>query len=338
MSVVTVTEEALRQMVKEVLDGGHLGNLTMPEEEAPVNVNDVVDPSASVTDPINPDFTPQTKPELDVAIKQLTKDVPIDKVPDFYKTLKSIVAIENEKAKKGEEMTKATKGGSDEVSETVRRAVRKLIRQMNEAPGDLPPVKKIPFGVHGDEYMRRMKKARDDLASRFASGAVDDKPQPEERVDDDEPKKKRAYKTTALGNMADVEGASFEQIAKELEFSVAGAKQAVDKALEKARWMAMGIDEDDLEIMILTTMNDYINMLNKTGELSPGDVQLMKDHPNIVRELDGFREFLSNAVRRKRKEGQKLYDPIGEGKHLQTVAEAMNSVGVKAKVVRKKRK
>ena len=321
MAKVTVSEEALRELVREALDGGHLGNLTMPEEEQPVNVNDVVDPSACVTDPINPNFVPQTKPELDVAIGQLTKDVPIDKVPDFYKTLKAVVDIENEKAKEGEEMTKAAQGGTDQVEEAVRRAVRRIIKAELKEAAPLPPVKKIPFGVHGSEYMSKMKKTRDDLASRFASGGADDRPEPEEPEGEDEPKKKRAYKTTALGSMADVEGASFEQIAKELEFSVAGAKQAVDKALEKARWMAQEIDPDDLEILVLTTMNDYIDMLNKTGELSPADVQLMKDHPDVVRELDGFREFLSNAIRRKRKEGQKLYDPIGE--HVSRVAEAI---------------
>lgn len=338
MAQVTVSEEALRQLVREALDGDHLGNLTAPEDDEPVNINPIVDPSVAQVDPINPCFVPQTKPELDVAVKQLTKDVPVDKVPNTYKAIRAAIDAEQAKTEEEEEMKNVAQGGTEQVEEAVRRAVRKLIRQMNEGPADLPPVKKIPFGVHGDEYMRRMEKIKADLGKTFRAGGADDKQEPDEdEPKTDEPKKRRAYKTTALGGMADVDGASFQEIAKELGFSVAGAKQAVDKALEKARWIATEIDPDDLEILVLQTMNDYIDTLNKTGELTPADVQLMKDHPDIVRELEGFREFLAGAIRRRRKESQKLDNPIDEARHLKKVAEAMNSVGIKARVVRKKR-
>lgn len=103
--------------------------------------------------------------------------------------------------------------------------------------------------------------------------------------------------------VTDVEGASFEEIASELGFAVSGAKQAVDKAMQKAQWLgAMGLERpDDVEIMVLTAMNDYIKYLSKSGELTPADIQLLKDHPDIVRTLDGFREFLDKYVRRERK-------------------------------------
>lgn len=335
MVQVTVSEEAIRQLVGEALDGGHLGNLMVSEDEEPVNVNPVVDPSAAQTDPINQCFVPQTKPELDVAVKQLTKNVPVDKVQGTYKAIRAVIDAEQAKTEEEEEMKKTAQGGTRQVEEAVRHAVRKLIAQMNEAPADLPPVKKIPFGVHGAEYARRMEKTKADLGKTFRTSGAESH---EDEDLTDEPKKHRAYKATALGSMADVEGASFQEIAKKLGFSVAGAKQAVDKALEKARWVATEIDPDDLEILVLQTMNDYIDTLNKTGELTPADVQLMKDHPNIVRELEGFREFLAGAIKRRRKKGQKLHDPIGEAKHLKKVAEALNYVGIKAKVVRKKRK
>lgn len=328
MAQVTVSEEALRELVREALDGGHLGDLTVPEEEEPVNVNPVVDPSAAVTDPINPCFVPQTKPELDVAIGQLTKDVPIDSVPKFYKTLRAVLDAEDHENEEDEQMKKAAKGGPAQVEEAVRRAVRKMLSE-----AELPPVKKIPMGVHGSEYMARMQKTRDDLASTLGRSRLDEPAADEPEESEEEPKRRKAYKSTALGGMSDVEGASFEEIAKELDFSVAGAKQAVDKALEKARWMAQEIDPDDLEILVLTTMNDYIAMLNKTGELSPADVQLMKDHPDVVRDLEGFREFLSNAIRRKRKEGQKLEDPLGEARrrHRKNFNEALAAAGMELK-------
>lgn len=325
---VTVSEEALRELVREALDGGHLGDLTMPEEEPPVNVNDVVDQSAAVTDPINPNFVPQTKPELDVALKQLTKDVPIDNVPKLYKAVLDVIETEDLENEEDEQMKKAAEGGTTQVEEMVRKAVRSVL---DEAP--LPPVRKIPFGVHGTEYMNSFQHAKDSLKDRF--GKEEEPEVDAEEPEDAKPKKRGAYKATAIGNMEDVSGASFQDIAKELGFSVAGAKQAVDKALEKARFLATGIDSDDLEIMILQTMNEYIASLTKTGELSAADVQLMKDHPDIVRELDGFREFLATAIKRKRKDGQEVESPLGE--HLKKVAEAMNYVGIKAKVVHKKK-
>lgn len=337
MAEVTVTEQAIREMVKEALDGGHLGNLTMPED--PVNVNPVVDPSAAVTDPINPNFTPQTKPELDVALKQLTKDIPIEKVPGIYKAIHALIDAEEAKTEEGEEMTKAAKGGSKQVEEAVRLVIRKMLSE-----AELPPVKKIPMGVHGAEYMRRMEKTKADLAKSFKSKTTDaelDPADPEIGDLPDQGDKRKAYKATAVGGTGDVGGASFQDIAKELGLSVAGAKRTVDQALAKAQWMAQEIDPDDLEILVLQSMKKYIDMLQKTGELSAADVQLMKDHPDIVRELDGFREFLDGELKARRKEGQKLVDPIGESseaKHLKKVAEALNAVGIKAKVVRKKRK
>jgi hypothetical protein len=322
MAIVTVSDQALREMVKEALNGGHLGDMSSLDEE-PVVVNPVVDPSASQTDPINPRFVPQTKPELDVAIKQLTKDVPIDQVPQFYKTVRSAIDAENSQIEKDEEMKKAAQGGSKQIEETLRKEVRKILSDMLLSEvGDLPPVKKIPAGVHGGEFSRRIEKTKADLRKSLGR-AVDTleappKPEVEDLPDSDGPpgsnddKRRHSYKSTALGGMSDVAGASFETIAKELDFSVAGAKQAVDKALEKARYLMLNIDDDDREIIILQSMNDYIEMLEKSGELSGSDVRLMKDHPDIVRELDGFREFLSNAIRRMRKADQKVIDPLEE--------------------------
>lgn len=274
MAPVVVSEKALRDLVGEALDGGHLGDLTVPEEEeTPVNVNPVVDPSAAETDPINPDFVPQNKAELGVAINQLTKDVPVDNVPKFYKTLRAVLAVEKHDDEEDEQMKKAAKAGPAQVEETIRLSVRRALKEMVPDPAD----------VDADE----------------------------EEAEAGGRRRPAAYKSTAIGNMFDVGGASFEEIATSLNFSVAGAKRAVDKALEKARFLGK-MDLDDKEILVLTSMNDYIKMLSKSGELSPADIQLMKDHPDIVRELDGFREFLNNSIRRARKGGQQLEDPMSE--------------------------
>ena len=337
MTTVVVTDKALREMVREAMFNKEFSGWST-ESEGPAAVNAVVDPSAAVTDPINPNFRPQDKTEFGIAVNQLVKNLPDTKMPKLYDTVKDALDKEEQKEDEEDMDTKAAQGGTKQVEEAVRKVVRGILSDINprwqltEAPprkepgpvvGDLPPVKKIPAGVHGAEYMRRREKYQGDLKKILGKTDLD-APEPEEPdLDADapesaeatpEPAKRRAYKGTAIGGMSDVGGASFEEIAKELGFSVAGAKQAVDKALEKAQFLAQGMDEDDREILVLNAMNDYIAMLNKTGELAPADVQLMKDHPDIVRELDGFREFLHNAIRRQRKAGQKLEDPLGEGR------------------------
>lgn len=281
MKKITVSEAAVREFVNEALDGNHLGDLPTFNEQLPVNVNKVVDPSAAETDLINPDFIPQTKPELEVSFRQLMKRVPVDDIADVYKSIRLMVNDIHAREEGEDTMTTKVRSNSS-IEETVRRTVRSLLSEINP---------KFDMSYSGTDY-----------------GDSDD-----DDDDDDDKKPKRAYKTTALGNMADVDGDSFETIAKKLGFSVAGAKQAVDKALEKARFLA-AIDEDDKEILVLTAMNDYIKMLSKGGELSAADVKLMKDHPDIVRELDGFREFLHTHVRRARRADAKLENPLGEAR------------------------
>jgi len=101
--------------------------------------------------------------------------------------------------------------------------------------------------------------------------------------------------------MTDVGGSSFKEIAAEMGYaSESGAKQAVEKALEKSRFVG-AMDPDELQILALTAMNDYIDYLRKSGELTGADIELMKSHPTITAELDGFREFLDKYIKRQMK-------------------------------------
>jgi len=109
--------------------------------------------------------------------------------------------------------------------------------------------------------------------------------------DDDKPKKHRKFDTAT-----DVGGDSFKTIAKELGFSIAGAKSAVDRAMRKAQFLAK-MDSDDLELLVLYSVKDYIDFLRGSGELEDADVQFMLDHPTEVEELDGFREFLAKRIK-----------------------------------------
>ena len=336
MTKVVVSEKALHELVREALDNKELSGWS-GNEGGPAHVDSNVDPSVAVTNPVNPRFTPQTKTEFGIAVGQLVKDLPDTEMPAIYKAVKQTLKV-NAKKEDQEEMTKnAAQGGTKQVDaksveESVRKAVRDVLfevmpkrtgwgrprvtKMTGPIVGDLPPVTKIPAGQHGAEYLARGEKYNADLKKLLKQPLHEPVEDVEEELPEEEPlpgaRGKHGYKKTAIGGMSDVGGSSFEDIAKELGFSVAGAKQAVDKALEKAQFLAKGMDDDDREIMILTAMNDYIKMLAKSGELTGSDVQLMKDHPTIVRELDGFREFLHNTVRKARKSDQALVNPMDE--------------------------
>lgn len=346
MSKLTVTEKVLHQVVREALFNTGFSGWSS-NSSGPTAVNPNVDPSISVTDPVNPDFTPQDKTEFSIAVNQLVKNLPDTDMTKLYDAIKA--TIEDDKDLQDEEnmKNKASNNDAAKVEEQIRKAVRRALSEAKPDPwknappvtGPLPPVKKIPAGVHGGEYTRRLEKNKSDVEKYLGKNAPeipdpvtsDDSDLPDDTVSDDlglepadqtsepapasvpdVPKPQRTRKATALGSMADVSGASFEDIAKELGFSIAGAKQAVDKALEKAQFLATGIEEDDREILVLNALNDYVKYLSKSGELTPADVQLMKQHPDIVRELDGFRDFLHNSIRRARKQGQRVMNPLDD--------------------------
>lgn len=382
MTRVVVTEKALREMLRETMWNDELSSWSS-NEGGPVTVNSNVDPSVAVTDPVNPNFKPQDKTEFGIAIGQLVRNLPDTQMPGLYDTIRMSIEDEAKKEDEAKMKTKSMQGGTKQVEEAFRTVVRNIIadinpkKPVNEAQGDgkgpspfadrkpwpkrlkkgevpgpvmnldnLPPVRKIPAGVHGGEYNARIEKNKADLgrnmgkaikayenppADEVEPGYVDDAgvEAPEEESPALGPAAKqtrKAYKSTAIGGMSDVDGATFDDIAKELGFSIAGAKQAVDKALDKAKFLAQDMDEEDLDILVLTAMNDYITLLSKSGvqssdklsdpdddsPLTSADIQLMKDHPDIIRGLDGFRDFLHNHIRKARKEDQKLLNPLAD--------------------------
>lgn len=277
MRKVLIAESSLRELLKEMMDSS-----------SPVNVSPVVDPQAAETDPTNQNFSPDNKIELMSALRMLINSVDDEDSNDVY------VAIKDAIEEKEDQMKKSN------VEETIRMTIRKMLLEADDKndDSDLPTVKKIPYGAHGGEFMRRFEKSKAGLQKTFSSMRDEDYEQPKA----DEPVAGRGRKNVM---MTDVSGASFKDIAKEMGFAAeSGAKQAVEKALSKAKFvMKMDLmDPEELEIVVLQSMKDYIDVLKNTGELDPEEVKLLKDNPGIVRELDGFREFLDKSLRKVRKE------------------------------------
>jgi hypothetical protein len=288
---IVVTKKAVREYIREMLETPGFGwETTGDTGNFPVEVSSVVDPSAPETDPGNPNFKPRNRMELRSVLATLVDEISDDDATNFYDTFRGVV----DKNKEEEDMKKDDK----KVEEAVRLSIRKLLREMG------------PYRDTGMSYSGPMtgtasaKEGFEECEACEGEGMLDDGTdctvcKGKGMV----PSKKRKNKM-----MTDVGGASFKEIAQEMGYaSESGAKQAVEKALEKARFV-MTAEPDEVQIITLTAMNDYINMLNKSGELTAADVQLMKDHPNIVAGLDGFREFLDKALKKAQKTDQKVLD------------------------------
>jgi hypothetical protein len=243
-------------------------NTTFTNEKLPVKTNDIVDPLEQDT-AVDDDFSPQTKFELLNAIKNAVSLLPDEEAASAYDVM--ISALDN-LMKKPDGAPVMKKTDEKKVEEATRKQVRRILSEI---------IPTFDTSFSGYDYA------------------------PDDEDDEDASKKKKksekyGFKSTAIGNMADTGGATFDEIAKELGFAITGAKAAVDKALEKLRFTAK-MDQDELEILVLTAMKDYIKLLEKSGELTPSDVTLLKDNPDIVRTLDGFREFLHVYIKRARK-------------------------------------
>jgi hypothetical protein len=278
---ISVTDKAVREYIREMMAAPGLGWQTTGDlSTTPVGVSSVVDPSAAVTDPGNPNFRPQNRAELRSAVSAMIDDISDDEASDFYAALQD--------AAKEEEMEKEDK----KVEETIRRSIRKVLSEVG------------PWRDTGMSYSGPVSGTPSVKPGFTKCDACDGEGILEDGTDCTACKGKGSVPSGKRKNVmqTDVGGASFKEIAKEMGYaSESGAKQAVEKALQKAKFVAT-MEPEDLKIVTLTAMNDYVDFLNKSGELTPADVQLMKDHPAIIQGLDGFREFLEKALKRAMKD------------------------------------
>lgn len=283
---IAVTEKAIRDYVNEMMMGSGVSDSV----RSPVNISSTVDPSAAATEPMNDKFKPQNRTELKSALSQLIDQISDDESPDVFMKMKDFL-----KNKKENEMNKQEKVAESFIRSAVRKMLDEAGKKKEKDPlniNDLPPVKKIPFGVHGSEFMRRTEKNKSNLQRIMNKSTLGDE---EEREYPEAPAPGRERKNVM---QTDVSGASFKDIAKEFGFaSESGAKAAVERAMKKAKFLS-SMDPDDLEILTLTAIGDYIEVLKNTGELTDADVRLLKDHPQIISTLDGFREYFDKEIKR----------------------------------------
>ena len=151
----TIKESTLRNIVKVLLEDKNLG-------PALINVNPVVDPSAALTDPSNPNYVPDSSIELKVALGTIASEVPQQNIPKVYKTIRQALDAAAEAEKVEEKGNSSMKKDVTSVEETVRNLVKKVLEEnlVSEALPVPPPRMKLPEKVPAELDPEEMLKQK----------------------------------------------------------------------------------------------------------------------------------------------------------------------------------
>lgn len=305
-----INESELRSLVKALLEDKALGHQM-------VKVNPVVDPSAALTDPTNPDYKPASKQELQVALTAMMNDLPDDNVPSIYDALKH--AIQSQEEDKGkDQMAKS----NDKIEESIRMMVRQLLESI-----ELPQQIKEYFAIDPATGEKVWKGSGP--APKLAPSASVQKLDPSARgvaVGPESPAGKSLKSTFKKMKDSDIsfvdtsqpeagrtrrnkmqEGDKLKELAAEMGFkNPNGVLQFINRVLEKMKRRFTNYDA--VAIATLEVMKEYIDELSspyKSGSkmldplITPQDAELMRQHPEMISDLDTFRVYLDKKLRQR---------------------------------------
>mgnify|MGYP001571893462 FL=1 len=270
---VIVPMHAVKQLINETLGGPAQPRVVneLPSEDPPIepNVTSSAEDTTPALDPPvdDPEFVPANPNELAVAADKLARRVDPTSLNQYYTQLKRLAKAEEE----GRLSSTKQKVDVGTVEEQLRKHVRDaLISEIS------------PWAGGG-------------LA--FSGWGVDpDIEDDDNEEDDDEPRQRRQHLTTK-----DVEGDTLDSIAKEFGFvAPSGAKAFLFRTMEKFKHLFVLRDEDPaaFDRFIFMAASEYIGYLKSSGELDDEEVELLYSHPELVAELEGFREYLHVFVKR----------------------------------------
>jgi hypothetical protein len=311
MSDNTIKQTSLRAVVKFLLEDKSLG-------PAMIKVNPVVDQSAALTDPGNPDFKPTNKPELKAALSAIVADVPDEKIPNVYDSLKNAIDVAEDE---GEEEIKMS---NKKVEETIRLQIRKMISEIfvSEASPVLPRPKFMPpssplgpvdpdivdtKGMSAAEKKAALGAAKwaktsdADAAARAeflkTKGVTAVDPGASAKPGAQKPSEKElaALRTNleksllgaedekAVGGKKNLMGdEKLKQLATEFGYkNPNGVAQFINKILQDKVKQRLE-NPDAYEIATLEAMNDYISKMLELDLIEPQDAELMKQNPEFV--------------------------------------------------------
>lgn len=271
-------ELSARKYIREALGLSNFGD-QIPDFD--INVSPVVDPKSKVSGlgmPVNPAFVPSNKVELMYGIESHLKDIDELDIPNLFDAIKKTIEDFEDNQEEPEGTAKMEK---NEQLEALRKVVKKMISEtLSEAWKDLD---------------------KDDDDSDWA--AADEK----EGFSEIEPELPEVP-GSAGGEEDYSRPMDFAEIAKELGFnSPRGAQGIVDTVISKLRFL-MSIPEEARDFLVLVALDDYIEYLKSSGEVTDEDETLLRAHPEMIQELPGFREHMQLFIRRGMREYGEEHD------------------------------
>lgn len=261
----------------------------LPSEEPPVEpspLSSAEDSQAPMDPPIDdPEYVPSNANELAAAAEKMARRVGPDALTKYYQLLQRIgqaaqdgklsqTQPEPEKVADQSAAAQTGREGAGNVDKNVEEQVRRTVRSMLT------------------EIMPR------DSGLSFSGWGMDPDAEDEDDAEESERAKRPRRKNTTV---VDVEGETLDAIAKEFGFAAPiGAKALLARTLEKYRfmWELYEDDPDAFERFLLMATREYIEYLTSSGELTPEEVDVLNKNPELVADLDGFREFMHVFVKR----------------------------------------
>jgi len=330
-----VSEEAVRALIRETMNPRVGWQSTTEPSGSPVSVSAVVDPSASMTDPANPNFKPSNRNELRAAISDMINGISDDHSEEIFNAMRDVI----EKSQEDKDMKSDKK-----VEETIRLAIRKIIAEAKPSrkfkdvpvgpvtnPREITPTR-YPAGVAGGEATRKFEKLKAGIHQSLDKTIKD--AESAEMMRSDEPAVGRTRKNVM---QTDVGGSSFKEIAEEMGYATeSGAKQAVERILNKIKYR-LTIPEDELDIIVLTTLKDTIDFLEDDDDdddtvdstFTPEEIEELKNNPEVIASWPEFREKLDKRLTR----AQKRHEKLGGQQPNEPVEEAVDPKAARAKLL-----
>ena len=305
-----IKETALRSFVKRLLEDKSLG-------PAMVKVNPVVDQSAALTDPSNPDFKPANKPELKAALTAIVSEIPDENISNVYDSIKNAISIADVEKEEDAEMN------NKKTEAVIRTAIRNILKEnyLNEesaaekrerlskekwaatASADekarqeflaTKGVTKVPPGVGTTAATKPDPSAVKDLRSRLSASL-------------DEPGATASASSKKNLGVSDIGGEGLKELAAEFGFkNPNGVLQWINKVLDKMKVRLENYEQ--YQVAVLEVMNQFLDDMSKPymdGKtelpplIEPEDVELMKANPELVEELPLFREYLAKNLKKR---------------------------------------
>ena len=235
----------------------------LPYQDSPIV------PDAEITQDLplpvdDENFMPSNNEELAKSLAALSKLVPAEKIEVFYDKIKKYIGVKNVSGI-SDITTLESKYKMNKNNISLREHIQNILQEM-----------------YDDEY--------EDLDDYKDPDAVADEQEQWEQEEKDRQAAKAATEKEKLKAMAVELGAA----------GPSGVRRLQGVAMKRLTFIA-NMPQDVKQEMHKHATDDYIKMLNKSGELSGTEVDLMQDNPKIVQGLDGYREFLHKYIRREAK-------------------------------------